>query len=168
MWQGRFKSWYVTDEAYLYALILYIEQNPIKADIVQSVEAYPYSSAHHFLQPHQNNGCLKDAWITQHYRNDIEAIKAFLDSKVDMGQLQELKKASSLIEAPNTEKKPNEGKLKKMLSKAKNTKERNSFILKAYQEGYSQHMMAKVLELNQATVQRIIKRTKRDNSISIT
>ena len=25
LWQGRFKSWYVTDEAYLYTLILYIE-----------------------------------------------------------------------------------------------------------------------------------------------
>ncbi|HES59438.1 MAG: transposase [Campylobacterales bacterium] len=168
LWQGRFKSWYVTDEAYLYTLILYIEQNPIKANIVQRVEAYPYSSAHLFLQPHQNNGCLRDAWVTQHYRSDIEAIKAFLDSKVDTGQLYELKKASSLVESPNTDKKPNEGKLKKILSKAKDTKERNSLILKAYQEGYSQHMMAKVLELNQATVQRIIKRTKRDDSISIT
>jgi REP element-mobilizing transposase RayT len=30
LWQGRFKSWYITDEAYLYTLILYIEQNPLK------------------------------------------------------------------------------------------------------------------------------------------
>ena len=30
----------------------------------------------------------------------------------------------------------------------------------AYKQGYSQHMIAKVLGLNQATVQRIIKRTK--------
>ena len=29
LWQGRFKSWYVTDEAYLYTLMLYIEQNPL-------------------------------------------------------------------------------------------------------------------------------------------
>ena len=31
LWQGRFKSWYVTDEAYLYTLMRYIEQNPLKA-----------------------------------------------------------------------------------------------------------------------------------------
>ena len=64
-----------------------------------------------------------------------------------MGQLQELKKASSLVEAPNTEKKPNEGKLKKMLSKAKNTKERNSFILKAYQR-YRGQVMLMLYKLN--------------------
>jgi len=28
LWQGRFKSWYVTDEAYLYTLILYITLFP--------------------------------------------------------------------------------------------------------------------------------------------
>ncbi|MEA3419478.1 MAG: helix-turn-helix domain-containing protein [Campylobacterota bacterium] len=37
----------------------------------------------------------------------------------------------------------------------------------AYQEGYSQHMIARVLGLAQPTVQRIIKRTKGDDSISI-
>ena len=44
--------------------------------------------------------------------------------------------------------------------KEKDTKERNKQIAKAYKQGYSQYMIAKVLELNQATVQRIIKRTE--------
>ncbi|WP_297525857.1 helix-turn-helix domain-containing protein [Sulfurovum sp.] len=46
-------------------------------------------------------------------------------------------------------------------------KERNEQIVKAYRQGYSQYMIAKVLQLNQATVQRIIKGLKYD-SISIT
>ena len=50
LWQGRFKSWYVTDEAYLYALICYIEQNPLKAGIVKELERYSYSSARYFLE----------------------------------------------------------------------------------------------------------------------
>lgn len=33
LWQGRFKSWYVTNEAYLFTLIRYIEYNPLKAKI---------------------------------------------------------------------------------------------------------------------------------------
>ena len=37
LWQGRFKSWFVTDEAYLYTLMLYIEQNPLKANMVKGV-----------------------------------------------------------------------------------------------------------------------------------
>ena len=168
LWQGRFKSWYVTDEAYLYTLMLYIEQNPLKANMVNAVEEYPYSSAHLFLDMNNTDECLVNAWITQNYEGDIEAIKAFLDLSVDTTQLQELKKASSLVEAPNIDKKPDSKKLKKMLSKAKDTKERNTIILKAYKEGYSQHMIAKVMGLAQSTVYGIIKRTKRDDTITFT
>ena len=166
LWQGRFKSWYVTDEAYLYALILYIEQNPLKANMVNAAEEYPYSSAHRFLQP-DSDPCLAKAWITEHYHTDTDAIKTLLASPVDTAQLNELKKASSMIEASTIEKKPNEAELKKMLSKAKDTKTRNQLILEAYEQGYSQHMIAKVLGLNQATVQRIIGRTKIKYGISI-
>lgn len=167
LWQGRYQSWYVTDEAYLYTLILYIEQNPVKADMVQAVEEYPYSSAHFFLEPRSRPECLEHAWITQHYGDDIQAVKALLDSSVDTAVLAELKKASSMLEAPNTGKKPDDAALETMLHNAQNKKERNRLVLKAYEEGYSQHRIAKVLGLNQATVQRIIVRTK-NNSISIT
>ncbi|MDD3775270.1 MAG: helix-turn-helix domain-containing protein, partial [Sulfurovaceae bacterium] len=64
----------------------------------------------------------------------------------------------SLIEAPNIDKKPNEEKLTKILLKSKDTKERNKLIVECYAQGYSQHMMAKILGLNQATVNRVIKR----------
>jgi DNA-binding NarL/FixJ family response regulator len=47
-----------------------------------------------------------------------------------------------------------------LLEDIENKKDRNIAIAKAYKQGYSQHMIAKVLELNQATVQRIVKRTK--------
>ena len=40
LWQGRFKSWYVTDEAYLYTLILYIEQNPLKPKFKSEVQFF--------------------------------------------------------------------------------------------------------------------------------
>jgi hypothetical protein len=84
LWQGRFKSWYVTDEAYLYTLMLYIEQDPLKINRVKALEEYLYNSYNCFLAK-EIPECLKNAW----------------------------------------------------------------------------DMIAKVLELNQATVQRIIRRTKR-------
>lgn len=159
LWQGRFKSWYITDEAYLYTLILYIEQNPLKAKIVNDITDYPYSSCHYFLD-HNMPSFLKDSWIVQNYQNDKEAIKAFLDSIVDTSQLQELRYASSLIEAPNIDKKPNVEKLRKMLAKAKDIKERNKLIVECYSQGYSQHMMARILKLAQPTINNIIKRTE--------
>jgi len=168
LWQGRFKSWYVTDEAYIYTLMLYIEQNPVKAGIVKEPEAYPHSSAYLFLKSAELPQCLQNSWIAQHYRNDTEALRALLHSSIDTDQLKEMKKAASLVEAPNLEKKMNIAKLKKMLTEAKDTKERNRQIVKAYEEGYSQHKIAEVLGLSQPTVNGIIRRTKKKGAITIT
>ena len=159
LWQGRFKSWFVTDESYLYTLMIYIEQNPLKAGMVKNIEAYPYNSCHYFLSD-EIPECLKNAWITQNYEGDKEAIHAMLNSEIDYTVLQELKNAASLVEAPNIDKKPDIAKLKKMFQNIEEVDKRNKKIVKAYEKGYSQHMIAKVLGLNQATVQRIIKRNR--------
>jgi len=84
-----------------------------------------------------------------------------LNSDVDSSVLQELKKASSLVEAPNIDNKPDIKSLKKRFKKQQDTKERNATICKAYKEGYSQHMIAKVLGLAQSTVNGIVKRGRK-------
>ncbi len=160
LWQGRFKSWFVTDEAYLYTLMLYIEQNPLKEKIVKTLEEYPYSSYNYFLAKRVPE-CLQNAWIVQNHKNDTQAIKEMLNSKVDYSVLQELKQASSLVEAPNIDKKPNEKKLVQMFKKVKDIKERNSIIVQAYKEGYSQQMIAKALNITQQAVFAVIKRSRR-------
>jgi len=159
LWQGRFKSWYVTDEAYLYTLMLYIEQNPLKAKMVKHIEEYPYSSYHYFLAD-EIPECLQQSWIVQNHGEDKEAIEAMLKSSVDSAVLQELKKASSLVEAPNVENKPDIKKLEKMLANPKEMKERNKQIVKAYEQGYSQHSIAKVLGISQPAVNGVIKRSR--------
>jgi len=83
-----------------------------------------------------------------------------LNSKIDYAVLQELKNASSLVEAPNRDNKPDITKLQKMFENAEEIAVRNKKIVQAYEKGFSQHMIAKVLGLNQATVQRIIKRNR--------
>ena len=45
LWQGRFKSWYVYNERYLYILLRYIEQNPIKAALVDEIAKYRWCSS---------------------------------------------------------------------------------------------------------------------------
>ncbi len=159
LWQGRFKSWYVTDEAYLYTLMCYIEQNPLKARMVQRLEDYPYSSYHCFFEDVIPE-CLQRSWILKNHQEDKEAIKEMLNSSIDSTLLQELKMASNLIEASNSNKKPDITKLKKMFENIEEKDTRNKKIVQAYDKGYSQYMIAKVLGLNQATVQRIIKRNR--------
>jgi hypothetical protein len=157
LWQGRFKSRYVTDEAYLYTLMRYIEQNPLNAGMVRRLEEYPYSSYRHFLQEEIPES-LRHSWIVRHHAEDKEAIRAVLESEVDPDALQELKKASALVEAPNVEKKPDIEKLDKMLTGHREIKESNRQIVKAYLQGYSQYMIAKVLGISQPAVHGVIKR----------
>jgi len=158
LWQGRFKSWYVTDEAYLYTLMCYIEQNPLKVNMVKKLEEYPYSSYHYFLDYQNIPECLQNAWTVQNHKDDKEAIKVFLTSPVDTQLLQELKTASSLVEAPNLDNRPKEEDLVKIFENIKEFKKRNITIVKAYKEGYSQHMIAKVLGMAQSTINGIVKR----------
>jgi len=79
-------------------------------------------------------------------------IEAFLTSPVDTTQLQELKTASSLVEAPNIDTKPKIEEVEKLFKNITDIKERNTTILKAIEKGYSQHMIAKVLGISQQAV----------------
>ena len=57
-----------------------------------------------------------------------------LNSKVDSSVLQELKTASSLVEAPNSDKKPDINKLMKIFSDIEDKKERNRHIVETYEK----------------------------------
>jgi predicted XRE-type DNA-binding protein len=81
-----------------------------------------------------------------------------LSSTVDTSVLQKLKKASALVETPNRDRKPDMKKLIKMLSNAKDMQTRNKQIVKAYEQGFSQHSIAKVLGISQPAVNGVIKR----------
>lgn len=48
LWQGRFAS-FAMDASYLLAAVRYVELNPVKANLVDSPEDYPWSSARHHL-----------------------------------------------------------------------------------------------------------------------
>lgn len=45
LWQGRFKSWYIHNEDYLWLLIRYIETNPVKAGLAHSLGDFPFSAS---------------------------------------------------------------------------------------------------------------------------
>ncbi len=139
----------------------YIEQNPLKANITRDLKTYPYSSYHYFLNYKEIPECLQNSRIVENYKEDTEAIEAFLTQPVDTGQLQELKKASSLVEASNVDKRPKENTLKKLFENITDMKQRNQQILHAIEKGYSQHMIAKVLGISQPAVYGVVKRNKK-------
>ncbi len=54
LFQNRFKSENVENDAYLISLIRYIHQNPVKAGIVLSPEEYQWSSCLYYFFPEKN------------------------------------------------------------------------------------------------------------------
>ena len=65
LWQDRFKSWYVLNEAYLFTLFKYIEQNPVKANMTKKIGEYRYSATYSILRDGippflQNSFVLRD------------------------------------------------------------------------------------------------------------
>jgi putative transposase len=60
LWEGRFRSFLVESALYLIACYRYIEQNPVRANMVRTPAEYPWSSYH------ANAGLRPDSLVTPH------------------------------------------------------------------------------------------------------
>jgi REP element-mobilizing transposase RayT/Mor family transcriptional regulator len=164
LWQGRFKSWYVTDEAYLYTLINYIENNPLKAKMVKALGEYEYSSYLSFIGQQEPIECLKNSFMFEKFITQQERVE-FFESSVDERVLEEIQKASKLVVTSIKKKTLDVKSLKQSFRQVKNQADRDQKIFQAYEAGYSQHAIAQSLQLSQAQINRIIKKAR---GISIT
>jgi len=159
LWQGRFRSWFVTDEAYLYTLVGYIENNPVKAKIVKTLGEYKYSSYRSFVEEVEPIACLKTSFLFDAFKTKDER-KEFLQCSVDEHLLDEIKKASNLVVTSIKDKKPDVKKLNRMFANIDDIEKRNKTVLKAYELGYSQYQIAKQLGFTQAHINKIIKKLR--------
>ena len=159
LWQGRFKSWYVTDEAYLYVLVGYIENNPVKANMVPALGEYEYSSYLSFIGKRAPIVCLQESFVFVDFATEQER-EEFLQCSVDERLLDEIKKASSLVVTSIKSKEHLLEDLHKMFENTEENKKRDEVIFQAYEEGFSQYQIAEVLGYSQAYINKIVKRMR--------
>ena len=157
LWQGRFKSWYVHDESYLWLLLRYIEMNPVKAGLADQIGEYPFASSYsfvHSLKPDiLSASCLyqKDIheWLLPLNNSDLEVLDGFqsvpLEQQGDSVQLNTLVGLSDYF------------------SGLEGREERNIAVYEAFMAGHKQNDIARHLKLSVAAVCRIVncERTKR-------
>ena len=159
LWQGRFKSWFVTDEVYLYTLIKYIEFNPIKAKMVGKVGEYSYSSYLSFVEEAKVISCLRESVMFTQFLK-LEDRVEFFESWYDEGVLLEIQKSSRLVVSSMGNKElPLEG-LKARFEKYSSKDERNIKIVEAVEAGYSQHMIAKEVGVSQGAISNVMKKSR--------
>ena len=150
LWQGRFKSWFVHDENYLGALVSYIEQNPIKANIAQGIGEYKWSAS------------------TLLFDNKFEKLleNSILNDKIIFASLTKLLKESeiaTLQKHMNVKyKRSEEGliiqkqkALLKHFKKIKNLKDRNEKIILALNDGYTQGEVGRYLGVTSGLISQI-------------
>ncbi len=159
LWQGRFKSYYILDEQYLFTLYRYIEQNPIKAKIVQTVGKYEFTLIATLLNPKlsviacaehsQLKTLLKEEGILGHLALDLttdetEYLKKEQTRKIEIKEHElKLQKSKTLQEHFEVE----AGK-----------DERNIAIINAIDDGYTQASIAKHLDVSTSAISKIVKK----------
>ena len=161
LWQGRYKSWYVFDEDYLYKLFRYIEHNPIKAKLSTTVGEFeftlmapllnkflklPKCAEHSMLKKLINEDGIRDLLEIALDEDELEALKMMQKRKVIT-----VEHTYVPFELPNIE---------IFFSDITSKEDRNVAIVSAFEAGHKQSSIAQQIEVTDSMVSKIIKKWK--------
>jgi REP element-mobilizing transposase RayT len=158
LWQGRYKSYYVTREAYLYTLIKYIEYNPIEAKITNNVSQYPFTLAYTIVKNEAVLISAKKSILLIEF--SIEELIDFLEVKLhkkDLKYLMEEEKRKITIENDSEFKIEKSKTLASHFCKIYKKEDRNLAIVNAFKDGYRQSEIANYIQLSSSLISKIVK-----------
>jgi len=150
LWQGRYKSYPLFDDAHFWIVAKYIERNPIKAKMVKQVELYKYQSFFQWKYKHNYFELLNNSMIFEMTYDEYED---YITSEMDIDAIDIVYKSPKLI--------TKDEKLKVLKKRLETFFEldrdinRDENIKKALEYGYTKSEIASFLELNHSTISRI-------------
>ncbi len=153
LWQGRYKSWYIINEDYLYTLFRYIEHNPLKAKIYSSVGEYPFTLLATILNKEQDViSCAKHSKLKKEYH--YEGMQELLEKPLNNKEQKELEaeQKKKIIEKEHEFKQTKECTLDSHFKNNKDLPSRNTAIIEALKDGYTQGELARYLGVSAALV----------------
>ena len=158
LWQGRFKSWYIINQEYLYTLIRYIEQNPVKAGITRKTGKYPYCFASALIRKEDAIPCASQSMLIKEF--DAGDLADFLNLELDDNELENLEKEKKRKITVDKEKIIQEKSLTLLdhFKSVENKTQRNSAIYSAFRDGYTQTDIANYLNLTASLISQVIKK----------
>ncbi len=150
LWQGRFKNSFVYDDSYLLVLLKYIEQNPIKANIVKKVAKYRWSSSYCIFQD-----TYKELLAGSMLHN--EEIFKTLDSQITKYEIEKLERLEKTkYKYADKPIRLKQRPLEDYFENIQDIKQRNQKIIKATNDGYKQSEIANFLKLSRTTVSKAV------------
>lgn len=156
LWQGRYKSWYIIDDAYLYTLFRYIEHNPIKAKMSEHVGEYEYTLLATLLNPTlMTPTCAQHSQLKKeiHHEGALESLEIALSDDELEDLLKEQKK--KIVQVEHEYKTETLCDLDEYFTDKLSRQERDDKILIALEEGHTQASIARHLELSPSTIVKI-------------
>ena len=156
LWQGRYKSWYIVEEQYLYDLFRYIEHNPIEAKISNRVGEYPFTLLATVLNSNQKVIlCAKHSQLKKEI--EYEGIREHLEMALTDGELKELeiRQKKKIVQKEYRYGYDKEKTLKEHFGDVKNKEERNKAIIKALEDGYTQAEIARYLRITASAIAKV-------------
>jgi len=157
LWQGRYRSWYIANDEYLYGLFRYIEQNPIKAKMSQKIGEYPFTLlAALFHENQEVIHCARHSRLLEEI--EYEGIQALIETILTEEELAKLKKEQKrkIVQKEHEYKYEKEKSLEEYFHEIITKKERNFAILEAIEDGYKQVEIAEFLNISSSAISKII------------
>lgn len=157
LWQGRYKSWFIIDEKYLYDLFRYIEHKPINDKVSQKIGEYPFTLLSTLLNKDQKIvSCVRSSKLKKEIQND--GIKALLEMPLTQKELKALRiEQKKKINKKNfvlTQEKQNT--LKEHFINSDSKESRDDAVMQAIEDGYRQADIARYLQLTPSMISKIV------------
>ena len=152
LWQGRYKSYPLYDDAHFWIVAKYIERNPIKASMVQKVEFYKYQSYYQWKNKYNFYKLLKSSMI---FDMTINEYSVYISSEMDIDAIDIVYDSPKLLII--------DGKFKVLKKRLETFFEqdrdinRNENIKLAYEYGYTKTEIANFLNLSFNTISILLK-----------
>ncbi len=167
LWQGRYSSWYIVDERYLYDLFRYIEQNPIEAKMTDRIGKYAFTLLATIMNSKEEViECAKHSKL----KNEIEyeGIQEHLEVALSEKELAELKKEQNrkVIQTEHGYRYGKEKSLEEHFKDCKTRDERNMAIINAIEDDYKQVEVARYLDISDSAISKVFLAVNKKVAIS--
>jgi len=147
LWQGRYKSYYLFDDAHFWIVSKYIERNPIKAQMVDNIANYRYQSFFQWKYQQDYKTIISESKI---FDMTFKEYESYIASDMDQNALEIVYTSPKIIKK--------DGDLKVLYKRLETFFEmdrdinRDENIKRAYEYGYSKSEIANFLSLSHTAV----------------
>lgn len=158
LWNGRYKSWYISRQKCIEYTVKYIEYEPVKQNLSFFPSDYPYTLSAAVLGVESIPPCSKESLLVNRYTE--KELKMFLKSELKKDELEELERENrkKVTKDKAGIKVERDTPLKQYFENAQTKQERNIAMKEAYLNGYTQGEIARELDVTSALVSYCIKK----------